>query len=326
MTLDNIKLYVEGVLKQWFPTKKTVLDKLSVNNDGQLAFDNKQVASFDAVNLYSENLLPTPLIITPEDKQTTDLSVSKTTTLSAEIENYTWAELRCHWNTVGGATYYHTHVLNTHKGTKRQWISQYWSNSTDNTMESKNGFIVAVYGTTLDLCFTDLEEGQIVIDELIGYKVREITDGTPFAHEHNNLDTLNKLSSQGNVLKINNTPINSNSYKKTIFSGSFGRPYSTSSSSTFNSVLFLSESALSFDELHVTINLTSGGQNYRNIEILGPISTGTNLWLAKWFVDGVGYNGNYTINSAGNIVFSSLSCPGFNDIRIVKVDGIKYGE
>lgn len=50
MTLSQIKTFVIGVLKGWF-TNKSVLDKLDINEDGNLTYDGEVV---DATETYTD--------------------------------------------------------------------------------------------------------------------------------------------------------------------------------------------------------------------------------------------------------------------------------
>lgn len=50
MTLQQIKTFIIGVLKGWF-TNKAVLDKLAVNEKGQLTYDDKVV---DGTETYTD--------------------------------------------------------------------------------------------------------------------------------------------------------------------------------------------------------------------------------------------------------------------------------
>lgn len=48
MTLEQVKTYTVGVLKGWF-TNKSVLDKLSESDTGELLFDSKTISGDTAV-------------------------------------------------------------------------------------------------------------------------------------------------------------------------------------------------------------------------------------------------------------------------------------
>ena len=48
MTLEQIKTYTVGVLKGWF-TNKSVLDKLSESDTGELLFDSKTISGGETV-------------------------------------------------------------------------------------------------------------------------------------------------------------------------------------------------------------------------------------------------------------------------------------
>lgn len=331
MTLEVIQKYVEGVLKKWFPTKKTIIDKLSKNDDGNLTFDGKQVARFDSVNVYTESILPSPLTITPEGASAPGLSVAYTTQLSQAIEDYAWAEVRCHWNTGGGTKYYHNHTIETKTNGKSQWISQYWSGGTvgssggtNTALASHNGIVIGVQGKTFDVKFSDLSSGTLVIDDIIGYKLREVTDGTQFAHEHNNQTTLDLLSHNGDVLSFNNKPINTTSYKKVLWEDSI---ITTGSNKTVNRTLSLDESVLKYDATVFYFRLAaSNGVNYYHSETNHIVETGKNLWFSKYYSSSQGVFGNYTINAAGNIILETMGQEGFSGIELYKIEGIKYNK
>lgn len=48
MTLEQVKTYTVGVLKGWF-TNKSVLDKLSESDTGELLFDSKTISGGETV-------------------------------------------------------------------------------------------------------------------------------------------------------------------------------------------------------------------------------------------------------------------------------------
>lgn len=48
MTLEQVKTYTIGVLKGWF-ANKSVLDKLSESDTGELLFDSKTISGGEAV-------------------------------------------------------------------------------------------------------------------------------------------------------------------------------------------------------------------------------------------------------------------------------------
>ena len=48
MTLEQVKTYTVGVLKGWF-TNKSVLDKLSESDTGELLFDSKTISGSETV-------------------------------------------------------------------------------------------------------------------------------------------------------------------------------------------------------------------------------------------------------------------------------------
>ena len=48
MTLAQVKTYVIGVLKGWF-TNKSVLDKLSESDTGELLYDSKTISGGETV-------------------------------------------------------------------------------------------------------------------------------------------------------------------------------------------------------------------------------------------------------------------------------------
>ena len=48
MTLAQVKTFIVGVLKGWF-TNKSVLDKLSESEEGELLFDSKAISSTEEI-------------------------------------------------------------------------------------------------------------------------------------------------------------------------------------------------------------------------------------------------------------------------------------
>lgn len=319
MNLSQVKQYTEGLLKKWFTNKKT-LDKFSEDAEGELLYNNEELGKFDSVNLKTENILPAPIVITPSNR---DITKSFTTQLSKNIEDYAWAELRCHWE-AGSNSYYHNHNIETRTNGKSQWITQYWSGGEDgNSVASNNGFVIGVQGKDFDVKFTDLETGTITIEKIIGYKVTEVTDGTPFAHEHSNNSVLDLLTSDDNqVLKFNNKPLTPESYKKTLWTGSSSN---STTSSKHSALINLEESCLNYDATVFYFRLYLDSTVYEHTDINYVVKTGVNLWVSKLYTPGSYMFGNYTINSAGNIVFTNLGKEGFDKVELYKVEGIKYG-
>ena len=319
MNLSSIKKYTEGVLKQWFPTKRTILDKLGKDDNGYLTFDNEKVANFESVNCIKESILVSPITITVSSR---DLATSFSGNLKQRIEDYAWAEVRCYWTTSDGTKYYHTHTIDTHSEGKSQWISQYWSSANGN-IASNNGIVIGVQNKDFNVKFSDVDAGTITIYEVIGYKLREVTDGTSFAHEHSNQDTLNLISSNGDQLSFNGKPVNTTSYKKVLWQGQL---YSTAAmGGKWNQTFSLDESALHYDMIVFDVFVTNSSSNYYSTEFVVNPSKDKNYWFSKFYSSSSSYNSNFTINSAGNIVFTNLGMNGFSSVGISKIIGIKYG-